>query len=158
MVQPSRSGMLTLACAAALLASGAAFAQESKAPSPEAAKIPALSDSARSATREEVGKQLKMLADSLNLTQQQRDKVRPILMAHVTQMKMIRDKYAAMDRTPENREAMKKDAMTLRDATDAKLAGVLTPDQMTKYKAWRESMMSKAKDRMGAKHGDGGSN
>jgi hypothetical protein len=138
----SRFGLISFACAV-LLAGGAAYAQEAKSPSPEVAKIPALSDSARSATREQATRELKILADSLNLTQEQRDHVRPILMAHATQMKMIRDKYTGKQPTPENRDAMKKDILALRDVTDGKLARVLTPDQMTKFKAWRDEMASR---------------
>ena len=114
-----------------------------------APRMPALSDSARAALKAEVGHQLKQLADTLNLSQEQRDKARPILLDHAYQLRQIRMKYAAVDRTPANRAALQKDVANLRDATDAKLAGVFTPEQMAAYKSWREQSMTRAKSRMG---------
>ncbi|HTO92392.1 MAG TPA: hypothetical protein VMJ70_14775 [Candidatus Sulfotelmatobacter sp.] len=111
--------------------------------------MPALSDSARAALKAEVGHQLKQLADTLNVSQEQRDKARPILLDHAYQLRQIRMKYAAVDRTPANRAALQKDVANLRDATDAKLAGVFTPEQMAAYKSWREQSMTRVKSRMG---------
>jgi hypothetical protein len=115
---------------------------------PKASAAPLMSDSAKAAVRAEVTKQLKTMADTLKLTQEQRDKARPILLDHAYQMRQLRNKYAGMERTPENRAAMQKDAAALRDATDAKLAAVLTGDQMTAYKKWRDEAMGRARAKM----------
>jgi Rod binding domain-containing protein len=63
-------------------------------------------------------------------------------------VKQLRDKYAPMARTAANKEAMTKEMQSLRDATDAKLAGVLSADQMTQYKKMRDEQMAKMKSKM----------
>jgi len=114
-----------------------------------ALKMPAMSDSGRRAFRAEVERQLKQMADSLKLSPQQRANARPMLLEHAYQVKQLRDKYAAMERTPANREAMTKEMQALRDANDAKLAGVLSEDQMTRYKAMRDQQLAKVRAKMG---------
>jgi Spy/CpxP family protein refolding chaperone len=110
---------------------------------------PVLSDSVRALVRNEVQTQLKQTADELKLTQEQRDKARPILLDAAYQIRQLRLKYGVMDRTPANREAMTKEVRALREATDAKLAGVLTPDQMAQYKKTRDEKLAKVRTKMG---------
>ena len=93
--------------------------------------------------------QLKQMADALKLSQEQRDKARPILLDAAYQIRQLRLKYGAMDRTPVNREAMTKDIRALREATDAKLASVLTSDQMAQYKKSRDEKLAKVRTKMG---------
>lgn len=112
--------------------------------------LPALSDSARAAAVAEVSRQLKVLADTLQLSQAQRDQVRPIVLENAYQLRQLRMKYAAMDRTPANFAAMQKEAGSLRESSDAKMSQVLSAEQMAKYKKWREDMMSRARARLGA--------
>ena len=63
---------------------------------------PVLSDSVRALVRNEVLTQLKQMADALKLSQEQRDKARPILLDAAYQIRQLRLKYGAMDRTPAN--------------------------------------------------------
>ena len=119
------------------------------APADTVRKVPAMSDSARAAFRAEVQRQLKQMADSLKITPAQRTTLRPILLDHAYQVKQLRDKYVAMERTPANREAMAKEMQTLRDATDAKLAAVLSGEQMAGYKKMRDEQLAKVRAKMG---------
>ena len=106
-----------------------------------AAKMGAMSD--------QVSQQLKTLADSLNLTPDQRAKAKPILMDQATGLKQIRSKYASLAKTPENVAAMKAEVLKLRDATDTKLGTVLSAPQMTAYKAKRDQWVKSAATKMG---------
>jgi hypothetical protein len=119
------------------------------APVATAPKSVAMPDSARAAFRAEVQRQLKQMADSLKLSPEQRNNARPILLEHAYQVKQLRDKYAAMEKTPANREAMTKEMQTLREATDAKLAGVLSGDQMAQYKKMRDEQLAKVRTKVG---------
>jgi hypothetical protein len=117
---------------------------------------PALSDSARAAVKAQVEKELKAMADTLKLTPAQRSKARPIMLEHAYQVRELRTKYAMAPRTPETREAMTKDMQSLRDATDGKLAEVMSGEQMTKYKEMRDAMLNRARARMSAADSSGG--
>jgi hypothetical protein len=107
-------------------------------------------DSTRAAIKAQVEHQLKAMADTLKLTADQRAKVKPILMGQADQVKALRAKYMGQAKTPETQAAMAKEMQAIREAGDAKLAQVLSADQMTQYKAWRDAMMAKAKAKMGA--------
>ncbi len=112
-------------------------------------KLATVPDSARSALRAQIAKELKQMADTLQLTPEQREKARPILLDQASKVRQLRDKYAPMPRTPENRAAMQKEMQTLRDASDTNLGAVLTADQMTRYKAWRDARLAAVRSRMG---------
>jgi len=114
-----------------------AAAKPMPAPAAAALKSPA----ATSYLRTEVDRQLKAMADSLKLTSQQRTSLRPILVDHANQLRQLHDKYAPV--TPANREAMMKEVQTLRDATDSKMAGVLSADQMAQFKKMRDEQLAK---------------
>jgi ribonuclease HII len=116
----------------------------------------ALPDSVRTAIKAQVEKELKAMADSLKLTSAQREKIRPIILDHAYQLRQLRAKYATQPRTPETGEAMMKDAMAIREATDAKLAGAMSAEQMVRYKQMRDEMMERAKARMGVADSTGG--
>jgi hypothetical protein len=125
-------------------------AQGSSAQPPAAgtSKPMAMPTGKHDAMKDEVQRQLKVMADSLKMTPEQREKAKPILMDHANQLKDMRAKYTSMEKTPANKEAMKKDMLALRDATDAKLAQVLNADQMTQYKAMRDAQWAKTKAKM----------
>jgi len=102
------------------------------------AQIMALSDSVRASLQAQIGRELKTLADSLKLTPDQKAKVKPILLDHATSLAGIRDMYSKLGKSTANMAAMKQEVLKLRDATDTKLASVLTPPQLTAYKAMRD--------------------
>ena len=112
-------------------------------------KAPTLSDSTRAALKSQIERELKAMADTLKLTPEQRAKARPILLDHAYQVKQLREKYARQEKTPAVTDTMKKEMQTLRDATDGKLAQVLTGEQMTQYKKWRDEGLSRMRSKMG---------
>jgi len=116
---------------------------------PAAAKAPTLSDSARAALKAEIEHELKAMADTLKLTAEQRAQARPILLDHAYQVRSLRGKYAAQERTPAVTEAMQKDMQVLRDSTDARMARVLTADQMTQYRMKRDEWLGRTRTRHG---------
>jgi len=119
------------------------------APAAAGARAPAPSDSARAALASQIDRQLKEMADSLQLTPEQRAKARPILLDHAYQVKQLREKYATKEKTPAVMETMKKEMQVLRDATDGKLAQVLTADQMTQYRKKRDEGLIRARAKPG---------
>ena len=129
----------------------AAATDSAMKPAPAAGghKAPMLSDSARAALRAQIDRQLREMADSLKLTPEQRSKARPILLDHAYQLKQLRDKYAGQERTPAAMETVRKEMHVLRDSTDAKLAHVLTADQMAHFKKWRDEGLTRARSKMG---------
>jgi 2-oxoglutarate dehydrogenase E1 component len=145
------------AAAPAKPAMPAAMDSAMKAAAPAKPAMPAaLSDSARAAVKAQVEKELKAMADTLKLTPAQRSKARPIMLEHAYQVRELRTKYAAAPRTPETREAMAKDMQSLREGTDAKLAEVMSAEQMSKYKEMRDAMMNRVRARMSAADSSGG--
>jgi len=119
------------------------------APAAGAHKAPTLSDSTRAALKSQIERELKAMADTLKLTPEQRAKARPILLDHAYQVKQLREQYARQEKTPAVTDTMKKEMQTLRDATDGKLAQVLTGEQMTQYKKWRDEGLSRMRSKMG---------
>jgi len=102
-----------------------------------------MSDSEKNAYKAEAEKQLNQMATELKLTPDQKAKAKPILLDHAAQVKALRDKYSAMEKTPATRESMTKEMHALRDATDGKLTGVLSASQMTSYKTMRDAQITK---------------
>ena len=111
--------------------------------------LPAPADSARAALTSQIDRQLKEMADSLKLTPEQRAKARPILLDQAHQVKQLRDKYATREKTPAVMDAMKKEMQVLRDTTDARLAQVLTADQMAQYRKKRDEGLIRARAKPG---------
>lgn len=111
--------------------------------------MPALSDSMRAALRAQAEREVKTWADSLKLTPEQKDKARPIILDQAYQAKQLRLKYSSMPKTPGLQEAMTRDLKALRESGDAKLAQVLTGEQMTKYKTLRDAMMARGRAKLG---------
>jgi len=114
-----------------------------------AAQMTALSDSARASLQSQIGHELKTLGDSLKLTPDQKAKAKPILLDHAIGLAGIRDKYSKLGKTTANMASMKQEVLKLRDATDTKLASVLTPPQMTTYKAKRDQWLKGAATKLG---------
>jgi hypothetical protein len=109
-----------------------------------------MSDAERASIRAEITRQLQQMADSLKLSPDQKEQARPILMDHANQLRQLRNKYVAMPKTPANRQAMVKEAAAIRSSTDARLAKVLSADQMTTFRRMRDEMRSTLKVRMNA--------
>jgi hypothetical protein len=158
--QPSASGQAAPEKSAPAQATPTQAAPATAAQATPAKSAPTASTSksgmSSSAKKDEVQRQLKMMADQLKLTPDQRDKCKAILTDNAAQLKQIHAKYTGMEKNDANKAAMKKDMTDLRDASDAKMAEVLSADQMTQYKAMREAHMAKMKQNMaGREHKEG---
>jgi periplasmic protein CpxP/Spy len=120
-----------------LLAAGLTFAQtsqQSQAPTPENPKAV----THRAAPT--VDQQLQRLSDKLNLTDDQKTKLKPILQDQMDQMKAVRDDTSL---TPEQKRAkMKSTHASVNDQINA----VLTPEQQVKYKQMQQERTEKRKD------------
>ena len=146
---PQTTTLPTPAAAKDSAAKAAAAAPVPAAAAPVPAAMPALSDSARTALKSEIERELKVIADSLKLTPDQRAKARPILLDHAYQVRSLRQKYATQEKAPAVVQAMQKDMQVLRDSTDAKMGSVLTAPQMTQFKTKRDAWLGQTRTRMG---------
>jgi len=78
------------------------------------------------------GDRLAKMAEELNLTDAQKDQIRPILKDSMTQRKALQGDATL---TEEQKKAKMKE---LRTATHDKIFAVLTPEQQTKFDAMKE--------------------
>jgi len=83
---------------------------------------------------------LQMLSEKLNLTEDQKAKVKPILEDQVQQLRSVRDDSSL---TPEQKAAKKK---AIHETTHDQINAVLTPDQQAKFKEMKHEGMEKHKD------------
>jgi len=117
-----------------LLAVGLTFAQpsqESQAPTPD--------KHAGMQHGESADQHLQMLSEKLNLTDDQKAKLRPILQGQVQQMKAAREDSSLSEE--QKRAKMKSIHESLHDQINA----VLTPEQQAKFKQMRQEQMQKHK-------------
>ena len=81
-----------------------------------------------------------MLSEKLNLTDDQKTKLKPILEDQAQQMKVISDDSSL---TPEQKGAKKQ---AIHETTHDQINAVLTPEQQEKFKAMKHQDMEKHKD------------
>jgi periplasmic protein CpxP/Spy len=128
----SRWSILTILV---LLAAGLTFAQpsqESQAPTPD--KHAGMHPNGESADQH-----LQMLSEKLNLTDDQKAKLKPILQDQMQQMKVVREDSSLSQE--QKRAKMKSIHESLHDQINA----VLTPEQQAKFKQMRQEQMEKHK-------------
>ena len=135
---------LVLAAAAAFVVSLAATVGAQSSPAP----VPAAKNSSWAATKSharggaaeeqnEMSERLQQMTHRLKLTDDQVAKVKSIFAAKKVQASELRAKFKGQPATAESKVAMEKARKDLHADTDAKLAQVLTADQMTEYKTMR---------------------
>jgi Spy/CpxP family protein refolding chaperone len=83
---------------------------------------------------------LQILSEKLNLTEDQKEKVKPILQDQAQQMKAIHDDPSL---TPEQKAAKKK---AIHETTHDQINAVLTPEQQAKFKQMKQEGMEKHKE------------
>ena len=116
-----------------LLVAGLTFAQpsqESPAPAP---------DKHAGMHGEGVDQHLQMLSEKLNLTDDQKAKLKPILQDQMQQMKAVREDSSL---SQEQRRAKMK---SIHESLHEQINAVLTPDQQAKFKQMRQEEMQKHK-------------
>jgi periplasmic protein CpxP/Spy len=128
----SRWSVLTILV---LLAAGLTFAQtsqQSQAPTPE-------KNAVTHRTAPTVDQQLQRLSDKLNLTDDQKTKLKPILQDQMDQMKTVREDTSL---TPEQKRAKMKSTHA---SFNEQINAVLTPEQQAKYKEMQQERTQKPK-------------
>ena len=127
----SRWSILTILM---LLAAGLTFAQpsqESQTPTPD--KHPGMHH------EESADQHLQMLSEKLNLTDDQKAKLRPILQDQMLQMKAVREDSSLSE---EQKRAKMK---SIHESSHDQINAVLTPEQQAKFEQMRKEQMEKHK-------------
>lgn len=98
-------------------------------------------------------KQLKKLTSDLTLDTKQQEQVKQLIAERSAKAEKLREarkeqREKGSKLTAEQREAFKKEMTAEADANDAKMKGILTADQYTKWKKIQEENKDKAKDKM----------
>jgi Spy/CpxP family protein refolding chaperone len=104
-------------------------------------------------------KQLKKLTSDLSLDTKQQEQVKQLLAERSAKAEKFRDarkeqKESGTKPTAEQKEAFKKEMMAEKDANDAKMKGILTADQYTKWKASQEDHKEKFREKMKERRND----
>jgi Spy/CpxP family protein refolding chaperone len=86
------------------------------------------------------GKMLDMMAEKLNLSDQQKEQLKPIFAERREKMQALR---ASGDRPMKK----KREAKSIMEDSDAKVKGVLTADQWTQYQQLKAQMREQMKER-----------
>ena len=98
-------------------------------------------------------KQLKKLTSELSLDANQQAQVKQLLSERSAKAEKFREarqanKDSNVKPTTAEREAFKKEMMAEKDANDAKMRGILTADQYTKWKTIQEQNKDKSREKM----------
>ncbi len=132
----SRWSILTILV---LLAAGLTFAQTSQEPqAPTPNKHAGMHHNGESADQH-----LQMLSEKLNLTDDQKAKLRPILQDQMQQMKAVRDDSSL---SQEQKRAKMK---SIHESSHDQVNAVLTPEQQAKFEQMRKEQMQKHKEMEG---------
>lgn len=83
---------------------------------------------------------VQMLSEKLNLSEDQKTKLKPIFQDQEQQLKAVHDDASL---TPEQKTAKKK---AIHETTHDQINAVLTPEQQEKFKAMKKEGMEKHKD------------
>jgi periplasmic protein CpxP/Spy len=119
-----------------LSAAGLTFArtsQESQAPAPN-------KHAGMHHNGESVDQHLQMLSEKLNLTDDQKAKLKPILQDQMQQMKTVHEDSSL---SPEQKRTKMK---SIHESFHDQINAVLTPEQQTKFKQMQQEHMGKHKD------------
>nr|WP_294927924.1 hypothetical protein [uncultured Flavobacterium sp.] len=104
-------------------------------------------------------RQLKKLTSDLTLDAKQQEQVKQLIAERSAKSEKLREarkeqREKGNKLTAEQREAFKKEMTTEAEANDAKMKGILTTDQYTKWKAIQESNKDKARNQMRERRND----
>jgi periplasmic protein CpxP/Spy len=127
----SRWSILTILVFLAAALTFAQPSQESQAPTPD--------KHAGMHHEESADQHLAMLSEKLNLTDDQKGKIKPILQDQMRQMKAVHEDSSLSEE--QKRAKMKSVHESLHDQINA----VLTPEQQAKFKQMRQEQMQKHK-------------
>ena len=128
----SRWSILTILVLFAVGLTFAQTSQESQAPTPD--KHAGMYHNGDSADQH-----LQMLSEKLNLTDDQKAKVKPILQDHLQQMKAVRQDSSL------SQEQKRDKIKSIHESLHEQISAVLTPEQQTKFQQMRQEEMEKHK-------------
>ena len=92
----------------------------------------AIPATAQTSGQDEVKERLQQIADALNLSDDQKAKIKPILQGEVQELRGVRDDASL---PPEQKEAKAKQ---IHAASKAKIGEILTPEQKDKWAAMKQ--------------------
>ncbi|MDR7212305.1 hypothetical protein [Flavobacterium piscis] len=98
-------------------------------------------------------KQLKKLTSELTLNANQQEQVKQLLAERSAKSEKLRDagkeqREKGTKLTDAQKEAFKKEMIAEKDANDAKMKGILTADQYTKWKALQDQKKDEGREKM----------
>jgi hypothetical protein len=121
--------------ASAILVSGFAYSQSTADQAGQeaqqagaASQAAAPSDEARAQLQDA----LTRISTELNLTDDQKEKIKPILQSEFTQLKAVRDDTSL---TPDQQQAKAKE---IHDSASSQISTILTPEQQQKWEAMKQ--------------------
>lgn len=102
--------------------------------------------------RKRLEERLRQLSQELNLTDEQRHNIRPMLRDELDQLRALRrdTSLSQQDRFAKTQQ--------IRKATRARISQILTPEQKEKLKSIREERQEQGREQHGAPNGNGGDN
>jgi hypothetical protein len=127
-----RRTFIALIAAGSLLLPGA-FAQQQ-------------SEEARQERIEQAKQRMEEIRQRLNLTPEQQEQIRPILMEEFERLRALREKAGGGGRR--DRRQMARELRDIQSDTEKKLKPILTPEQMAEYRKIREEARSRFRDQM----------
>jgi len=124
----------TVIAASVLLVSGFVYSQSAAGQAgQEAQQAGAASQAAPSdEARAQVQEALTRISTELNLTDDQKDKIKPILQSEYSQLKALQDDSSM---SPDQKQAKAKD---IRDSAHSQISSILTPEQQQKWQAMKQ--------------------
>ena len=99
-------------------------------------------------TEEDIKERAENTAQTLGLTDDQHKKILAIDMDFYNKMQIERQKMMNMERTEENRDAMREKMMKMRDERNTQYEEVLTPDQYIKFIEIQEQRREEMRQQM----------
>ena len=122
--------MTGLLAALLLLATGFAFSQGTP---DSAGSAPQGAGGAQSDARAQLKDALNKISTELNLTDKQKEKIKPILQSEFSQLKTVRDDTSM---SPDQKQAK---ASAIHDSASTKISSILTPDQQQKWESMKQA-------------------
>ena len=95
---------------------------------------------------EQLQQRVQDLKERLNLTPEQAEQVRPIIVEEMQQLKAVRDKYSG-DQSRRSRMKMGREMKGVQNATNDKLKNILTKQQMDELRKIREESRQEMRQR-----------
>jgi len=97
---------------------------------------------------EQVRQRLEQIKDRLQLTPEQIEQVRPILIEELQQFRAVQQKYAEDDQNRRGRLKMARELRDVQSSADDKLKKILSKQQMDEMKKIREELRQERRERL----------